>query len=107
VLGIHGIVADVDWTAELAAVLRRIVELLSRADCDVTWSGYDSAEELRSEVERCLDKVEASSHLDQQEVANLRFLFLPTGPLQETSISSDWGREFVDLAALFDHAVQL
>jgi hypothetical protein len=33
-------------------------------------------------------------------------LFAPTGPIQEVSISSGWGNEFLDLAERFDRAVQ-
>jgi hypothetical protein len=103
---IPGIIKDVHGEAKLAAVLRRIVELLSRDDCDVAWSTYDTAEELRSGIEPLLDKAEAGSQLDDRELAHLRFLFLPTGPLQETSLSSGWGAEFLSLAARFDQATR-
>jgi len=102
---VPGIIKEVHGEANLAAVLRRIVELLSRDDCDVAWSGYDTAENLRSEIEP-LEKAEAGSQLDDVELAQLRFLFLPTGPLQETSLSSGWGAEFVSLAARFDQATR-
>ncbi|MEM9367524.1 MAG: hypothetical protein AAGD07_16145 [Planctomycetota bacterium] len=32
----------------------------------------------------------------------LTFLFLPTGPLQETSMSNGWADEFLTLSAEFD-----
>jgi hypothetical protein len=32
-------------------------------------------------------------------------LFLPTGPIQEVSLSSGWAQEFLDLADRYDQAV--
>jgi hypothetical protein len=95
---------DVGDAAELAVVLRRIVRLLGRPGTDVLWSGYDSVAELRAEVEKYLVKIEAGEPFDDDEFLGLRVLFAPTGPLQETSISSGWAREFLDLAARFDAA---
>lgn len=90
--------------SELATVLRRIVRLLSRPGTDVLWSGYETAADLRGEVEKYLIKIEAGDLFDDDEFLGLRVLFAPTGPLQETSISSGWAREFLDLAARFDAA---
>ena len=35
----------------------------------------------------------------------LQRLFAPTGPLQEISISSGWGEEFLELARALDRAM--
>jgi hypothetical protein len=35
----------------------------------------------------------------------LDVLFLPTGPIQEVSLSSGWGDEFLQLAERYDAAV--
>lgn len=89
---------------ELAVVLRRIAELLGRDDVDTAWSGYEP-EELRSEVQSFLERAETGPPLGQAQWRRLRVLFAPTGPLQETSLSSGWGAEFVELARRFDDAV--
>jgi hypothetical protein len=89
-------------SAELAAVLRRIAELLSRPDVDTAWSGYEP-DELRSEIYSFLER--AGLPLDEAGRDRLRLLFAPTGALQETSLSSGWGQEFVALATRFDDAV--
>jgi hypothetical protein len=91
-------------SAELAAVLRRIAELLSRPDVDTAWSGYEP-DELRSEIDSFLEGAETGLPLDEAGRARLRLLFAPTGALQETSLSSGWGGEFVELATRFDDAV--
>jgi hypothetical protein len=100
-----GIICDVEVSAEVAAVLRRIIELLSRGDCDVAWSTYGTPGELRAEIEPIGEKAEAGITLDDAQREHLRFLFLPTGPVQETSLSSGWGAEFVSLAARLDRAM--
>jgi hypothetical protein len=90
--------------ASLAIVLRRIADLLSRDDADTSWSGYET-DELRSEIQRLLGKTESAELLAEADKACLRVLFLPTGPLQETSLSSGWGREFLELALRIDQAL--
>lgn len=95
---------DVADAAELALILRRVVRLLCRPGTDVIWSGYSSAAALRADVEKYLVKIEAGESIGDDEFLGLRVLFAPTGPLQETSISSGWAREFLDLAARFDAA---
>jgi hypothetical protein len=81
----------VSSSTELAAVLRRIAELVGRNDVDTAWSTYE-ADELRSEIGSFLQKAEAGLPLDDAERRHLQLLFAPTGPLQETSISSGWAK---------------
>jgi len=85
-------------------VLRRIAELLSRDDVDTAWSGYEPAE-LRAEIQSFLERAEAGLPLDEAGRGRLQVLFAPTGALQETSLSSGWGQEFIELAGRFDDAV--
>jgi hypothetical protein len=90
--------------AELAAVLGRVAELLARDDVNTIWSGY-AADELRAEVARLLARAESGEPLADSERGLARYLFLPTGPLQETAISSGWGDEFLGLADRADAAI--
>ena len=36
----------------------------------------------------------------------LKLLFAPTGSIQEVSISSGWGQEFLSLSARFDEVIK-
>jgi hypothetical protein len=47
----------------------------------------------------------AIADLTQGVVSNLSWLFAPTGPLQEVSLNSGWGAEFLALVARFDAAM--
>ena len=88
----------------MVAVLRRIAELLGRDDVDTAWSGYEPSE-LRSEIQSFLERVESGRPLGGTARGRLRVLFAPTGALQDTSLSSGWGEEFIALAGRFDDAV--
>lgn len=91
-------------SVELAAVLRRIAELLSRHDVDTDWSGYEP-DELRSEIYSFLERASTGLPLDEAARDRLQLLFAPAGALQETSLSSGWGNEFIELATRLDDAV--
>jgi hypothetical protein len=90
--------------AGLAAVLRRVARLLADDDVDTSWSSYE-ADELRDEVGRMLTLAESGQPLGEADWRLARYLFLPTGPLQETAISSGWGDEFLELADRADAAM--
>jgi hypothetical protein len=90
--------------ADLASVLRRIAELLDRDDAGASWSGYELTEP-RANAVSLLAKADRGQPLDEEERRFRRFLFLPTGPLQETSIRRGWGTESLAQAARFDEAV--
>jgi len=86
--------------SDLSAVLKECLQHL-RGSEDSAYAGQgaaDLAEMLRGAIAR----------LERGEPINkgqLTILFLPTGPLQDTSIDNGWGDEFVALAARFDRAI--
>lgn len=89
----------------LADVIEDVLWLLEAHDQDVTWTAtWDTAEEMIADLRDHLSKVRLGdfSRLDQ-----LKFLFLPTGPLQEVSVSSGWAEEYLTLAARCGRAVAL
>jgi hypothetical protein len=90
-------------SAELTAVLTEVVSLLGQPGADARWSGYE-LDELLSQLREYLSRLATGSVLDERSLGELRFLFLPTGPLQETSISSGWAARFLELASRFDRA---
>ena len=93
--------------AELAAVLRRLTELLDPDDHDSNdWSRHAPAE-LRFEIQSFLDDVEAGQPVGDAGQRRLKLLFAPTGALQEDSLASGWGQEYIELSSRFDRAMQL
>jgi hypothetical protein len=58
-----------------------------------------AVEELINQIEDELNKAKSGRPLD---INNLKFLFAPTGSLQDISIGNGWGKEFLELASLID-----
>lgn len=74
-------------------------QLLLLPDNNFDWSGWDDAEEAVEEIDAVIARIRQSQVPVYSDI-----LFLPTGPLQETSLSSGWGDEFCALADRYDEA---
>ncbi len=86
----------------LVEVLREARRLLSRPDNDFAWSSWEDAPAALSEIDGIIVRIESG---DMPGRSDIELLFLPTGPIQEVSVSSGWGQEFLHLASRFDRAV--
>jgi hypothetical protein len=84
----------------LLLVLREVAELVRRPTNDFTWSSWRDADDALAELEGARASIEAG-----KAPSSLSVVFAPTGPLQELSLSSGWGDEFVALAERFDAAL--
>jgi hypothetical protein len=87
---------------ELLSVLRETQALLRRPGNDFAWSQWDSVKEALSTLDGHIAAIERD---DASRLPELGLLFAPTGSIQEVSVSSGWGEEFLGLAARFDEAV--
>ena len=81
---------------KLLAVLKEARALISRDGNDFLWSSWLDQDHAISEIDSIIAELEKGS------VPDIRILFAPTGPIQEVSLSSDWGNEFLELAERFD-----
>ena len=90
-------------TDELVEVLRETRELLARPDNNFIWSYWDSATDALREFDAFITQIELG---DTSGRSDLKFLFAPTGSIQEVSISSGWGQEFLALSARFDALIK-
>ncbi len=88
---------------ELLAVLRAARDSLVRPGNDFAWSAWDDTEEAVAEIDGHIAAIERG---DVSKLDDLNVLFLPTGSIQEVSLSSGWGEEFCDLASRFDKALE-
>src|SRR5688500_14000353 len=88
---------------ELANVLREALALLARPGNDFAWSSWAGAAAALAEVDGLLATLEAGRLPSRLAVS---VLFAPTGPIQEVSLSSGWGPEFLVLADRCDAAVE-
>ena len=86
----------------LVEVLEEAKALLARPENDFAWSSFGGCKEAIAEIDEHIARVKNG---DTSRRPDLRMLFAPTGPIQEVSVSSGWGDEFLELAQRFD-AVQ-
>lgn len=90
-------------TAEaLVAVLSDTRAMLARPDNDFSWSRWRDQVEATGEIDRILEAIAGCGTV---KLLPIQMLFAPTGSLQEVSIESGWGDEFLQLAARFDEAI--
>ena len=89
--------------AKLADVLREAVVWLQRPDNDFAWSPWNNEEEAVAELSAHIATLETGTLPPELD---LWVLFAPTGPIQEVSVSSGWGDDFLSLAERFDRAVR-
>ena len=76
--------------------MRRLVALPAN---DFTWPAWSDQRAALADMDRYI------TALLQGVVPPLSWVFAPTGPLQEVSLRSGWGAEFLALAARFDAAM--
>jgi hypothetical protein len=87
---------------ELLAVLQETRELLSLPENDFAWSSWQDAEQALQEMDNLIARVESGEAIPQ---AALSLLYAPTGPIQEVSLSSRWGDQFLLLAHRLDAVI--
>jgi hypothetical protein len=83
------------------AALEKTVALLRSSEASA-WAPEDPLE-IVARLEAAIAALQRGARLDR---ADLAFLFLPTGPIQEISIHNGWGGEFVALAAAVDALIE-
>ena len=87
--------------AELLDVLAATRDLLARPENDFDWSSWRDQGAALQEMEEII----ANVRIQRVDKGTLDVLFAPTGPIQEVSLSSGWGREFLEIAERYDHAI--
>jgi hypothetical protein len=88
---------------QLVEVLRDARNLLARPGNDFSWSAWRDAPEALREIDALIERVESG---DLPKSLDLEILFAPGGPIQEVSLSSGWGEEFLGVAQRFDEAIK-
>src|SRR5262245_13763527 len=88
---------------ELVEVLREARALLALPDNDFCWSSWRDSNAALATMDKHIAIIEAGSLPPSLDLA---VLFGPTGPIQEVSLSSGWGTEFLAVARRFDAALE-
>jgi len=84
---------------ELIIILNIIKNKIDSPTTNLTWSRYNNIAELLQELDLFLERLMRD---DVLVIKDLKLLFAPTGSLQEISIDSGWGEEFLEISSTFD-----
>lgn len=88
---------------DLLAVFLRVREAIARPENDFFWSSWRDAPHALEELDEIIAMLRAGQMPDHSQMS---VIFAPTGPLQEVSIGSGWGDEFIALASAFDAVME-
>jgi DNA polymerase/3'-5' exonuclease PolX len=86
---------------KLINVLKEARTLLALESNDFSWSSWRDQNQAISEIDSIITSLENGS------IPEIKVLFAPTGPIQEVSLSSGWGQEFLELAERFDKEYEI
>jgi hypothetical protein len=78
----------------LCDLISDLLSILRTGDHDVTWTRYDSVEDVIIELDQLRVRIKDG---DPDARQRLRFLCLPTGAIDEIAISSGWAGTWVKL----------
>jgi hypothetical protein len=87
---------------ELISIFEEARRLLAEPDNEFAWSSWNDSDDALDEIDGILSSLRLGIRPDE---LTMRVLFAPTGPIQEVSLSSGWGDDFIELANRFDEAV--
>jgi hypothetical protein len=96
---IHKKIDENNAREEMISLLETVIELLNYPGNDFCWSSWENAESAIGEIKALLEKISNNNNLYKDEIS---FIFAPTGPLQEVSLSSGWSDVFLKIAEKYD-----
>lgn len=85
--------------AGLKELLLEVRSLVATPNTDVTWSRFKDVDEVLECLDLCIENLRLGN---KSALGEIMFLFAPTGSLQEISIASGWGTEFIEISSRFD-----
>ena len=88
---------------EVITIVERVKNKITDSS-DMVWTGYDTAKQLRDELNGYIDLFQSG---DSSCLEKLHIHFLPTCTFQEHSISNGWADEYLTLAERFDRIYAL
>ncbi len=83
-------------------ILETVKELILEPKTDISWSIFNSKDELIIEIDAHIQKLKLR---DFSKVTDLIILFAPTSDFQEISLSSGWGNRYLKISERFDVAI--
>ena len=91
-------ISAIKMIKDLIDIIEKVKEKITDAG-NMVWTDYNNAKELRDELESYIQELQTGNNTCLEK---LRVLFLPTGTLQEHSISNGWADVYIVLSENFD-----
>lgn len=88
---------------KLIAALGEAVDLLERSENSAM--SNKSALEAKNILEKELKRLRENKNFSFFGKSKIKFLFLPSGALQEISIVNGWGDEYLQISAIVDEYI--
>ena len=88
-----------DDLEEMISILREVIKYIND-DSDMTWSGYGNAGKLREVLAGFISELKNGN---VKVLKKMEFEFLPTGSLQEHSLSNGWADEYEILSTKMEN----
>jgi hypothetical protein len=85
---------------KLVSVLEKTIELLEKSE-DSMWT-ETTVSEAKEILETQLNYLKTTGNFEFSDKSKIKFLFLPTGALQEISITNGWSSEYLKFAQVID-----
>ena len=83
---------------ELIDILLKVKDKITD-ESDLMNTGFNSAAELRSEIDKCISGLKENN---QDAINQTNEYFQPTAAFQEHSLQNDWSDEYLRMAEKFD-----
>lgn len=86
----------------LLDIFNEIKDIVDNPNTDMTWTTYCNEKEFVQELDTLIDDFKKG---DRGCIDKLKWLFVPTGILQEISLSNGWGERYTELSEEFDKLI--
>jgi len=80
---------------ELINIFECLIELINYPENDFAWTIWDNSSEAANKLQNIIGLLKSGELPNRDDIS---FLFLPTGSLDELSISSGWSDIFIKIA---------
>lgn len=87
----------------LKIIFLEIKQIVDSPNTDTVFSNYNTPNELLDDLDKYIEKLEIK---DETILSKINFLVAPTNDLQEVSLSSGWGQEFIRLSMEIDKIIE-
>ncbi|MFX1569299.1 MAG: hypothetical protein ACFFCV_13125 [Promethearchaeota archaeon] len=84
-------------------ILENLKRIIKAKETNIIFSTFNSIEDLIFELDTHIYKLKDK---DFSKISDLILLFAPTSDLQEISMSSGWGKQFLDISKRFDRIIK-